>query len=388
MAPAQAPPPNAARVAARVLIKAALLFAGLNLAFALADPLPALGRLSLYNGLLPGRSRLPYGANPPRDYNLSPLTLEALLASHEIDGAAPAADELRVLLIGDSSVWGFLQPADQTVAAALNRLELRAADGRRVRAFNLGYPIMSLAKDLLLLERGLVYQPDVVVWLVTLESFPLDKQLFPPLLQHNADAVRALIARHDLSLDPDDARLIDRSWSERTLLGRRRDLADLLRLQLYGVLWAATGIDQALPDSYTPRMEDLPPDPTFQGFGPGEMQPRDLAFEMLDAGVRQAGPVPVLIVNEPMFVSRGANSDLRYNFFYPRWAYDQYREWLAARCAARGYRCLDLWEALPAERFTDSAVHYDAQGARQLAGLLGQAVLELAAQFGASAAPP
>lgn len=366
---------------ARVLLKAALLFAALNVAFALADPLPALGRLSLYNHALPGRSRLPYGANPARDYNLSPLTLEALLAAHEIDGAARADDELRVLLIGDSSVWGFLLPADQTVAAALNQLGLVAADGRRVRAFNLGYPIMSLAKDLVLLERGLAYQPHLVVWLVTLESFPLDKQLYPPLLQHNAPAVRALIARHDLALDPADPRLIDRTWAERTLLGRRRDLADLLRLQLYGVLWAASGIDQALPDSYTPRMEDLPPDPSFQGFGPGEMQPADLAFDLLDAGVREAGPVPVLIVNEPMFVSRGANSDLRYNFFYPRWAYDQYREALAARCGSQGWRCLDLWDALPAETFTDSAVHYDAQGARLLAARLGDAILVLAAEL-------
>ncbi len=41
-----------------------------------------------------------------------------------------------------------------------------------------------------------------------------------------------------------------------------------------------------------------------------------------------AGDVPVLIINEPMFISDGQNSDLRYNSFYPRWAYDQFHRLL------------------------------------------------------------
>jgi len=77
-----------------------------NIAFALVKPMPFLGRLSLYNRLFPGRLRLPYGDNPSQDYNLSPFNLEAMIASHEIAGAAPSADEYRVLLLGDSSVWG------------------------------------------------------------------------------------------------------------------------------------------------------------------------------------------------------------------------------------------------------------------------------------------
>ncbi len=43
-----------------------------------------------------------------------------MFASHEISAGAKPADEFRVILIGDSSTWGFLLPADQTLAAYLN----------------------------------------------------------------------------------------------------------------------------------------------------------------------------------------------------------------------------------------------------------------------------
>ncbi len=59
------------RTLARLLMKTGVLFLLLNVAFAHLNPLPALGRISTYNILLPGRTRLPYGENPARAYNLS-----------------------------------------------------------------------------------------------------------------------------------------------------------------------------------------------------------------------------------------------------------------------------------------------------------------------------
>jgi hypothetical protein len=351
----------------RLSLKVGVLFVLANLLFALLDPMPLLGRVSIYNRLVPGRTRLPYGDDPAADYNLSPYSLEAMLASHEIAAAAPRADEFRVLLIGDSATWGFLLRPDQTLAAALNEGDYRSPDGRRVRAFNLGYPVMSLTKDLLLLDLAMESHPDLIIWLVTLESFPLEKQLYPPLLQHNAARVRDLIARYDLRLDPNDPRFFDPSFWDRTIIGRRRDLADLWRLQLYGVLWGATRIDQDIPESYTPRMEDLPADPAFQDFGPEDLSPEDLAFDVLAAGVERAGSIPLLIVNEPMFTSRGANSDIRYNFYYPRWAYDEYRAWMRETAIDEGWFYLDLWDLIPPSEFTDSAIHYTPVGAHILA---------------------
>jgi hypothetical protein len=371
----QAATPNPTRFARQVALKALLLFVLLNLALVAFDPLPLLGRASAYNWLWPGRARLPYAEVPERAYSLSLFQLEAMFASHELARPRPVG-EFRVLLVGDSSVWGFLLENDDTLAANINAGRYQLPDGRRVRAYNIGYPILSLTKDLLLLSYARHYQPDLIVWLVTLESFPDEKQLFPPLVQHNPDATRGLIAGHNLRLDPADPRFVDDGLWQRTLWGRRRALADLLRLQLYGALWAATGIDQDIPDTYTPRQEDLDPDHNFHDQQPPALQAERLAFDVLAAGLAEAGGVPVLIVNEPMFVSRGQNSHIRYNYFYPRWAYDDYRRLLADMAAARGWKYLDLWDAVPETEFTDSPIHLTPTGSALLAARLGAAILD------------
>lgn len=379
--PTEQPQRTGGRTLARLLLKTVGLFLILNFAFAQLNPLPALGRISAYNNLLAGRTRLPYGENPARAYNLSVYSLPAMLASHEVAAAPvpPPANEYRVIVIGDSSVWGYLLPATDTLTAQLNRSHTTLPDGRLLRAYNLGYPVMSLTKDLLLLDMAHSYTPDLVVWCVTLESFPMHKQLFPPLLQNNPGAVRGLAARYALRTAVNDTRLVQRDFFARTLLGQRRNLADLLRLQLYAPLWAATGIDQEIPKTYVRRMEDLPADPTFAGFSQGQLTQQDLAFDVLAAGFEAARPAELLLVNEPMFVSTGANSDLRYNFFYPRWAYDQYRGWLATAARENNWRYFDWWDAVNAAEFTDSAVHMSPAGTGQLATNLAAAIVAAAA---------
>ena len=360
----------------RILLKALLLFAVVNVAFAAVRPLEALGRLSLYNTLFPGRARLPYGEVPAEDYNLTLNNLPAMLAAHEL--ARPkAADEFRVLLIGDSGTWGWFLDNRDTLAGQLNALGMRSADGRRVVVYNLGYPVMSLTKDLLLLDLALEQDADLVLWPVTLQSFARGRQLDHPLLQQNAGPVRDLIARYDLALDPFDSRFVIRTRLDETLVARRRDLADLLRLQALGLAWAATGIDQAIPADIPLRQSDLDADESWLDVA--EARPLtgdDLTFDVLRAGLARAGDVPVGLINEPIYVSDGANSDLRYNSFYPRWAYDDYRAQLAALAAAEGWRYLDLWDAIPPDAFTDTPVHLTPAGTRLLAEMLVEVIEE------------
>ncbi len=377
--PVQSPPDNW-RFARNVVIKTLALFLLANLAFAASHPLAGLGQISLYNHLFPGRLRLPYGDNPERSYNLSLYNLEAMFASHELSAGPKPQNEYRVILIGDSSTWGFLLENTSTLSGYLNAAGLTLPDGRSVRAYNLGYPVMSLAKDLLILTYAMRYQPDLIVWPLTLESFPYDKQLYPPLLQNNPGPVQALIERYQLRLNLNDPALARRTFWQRTLFGERRQLADLLRLQLYGVLWAATGIDQEIPATYTPRMEDLPADETFHNLTPPHIAEADLAFNVLQAGVQITGKVPLLLVNEPMFVSQGENSDIRYNFYYPRWAYDDYRQLMANKSVQNGWYYMDLWNLVQANEFTNSAVHLTPTGSRQFALALAQEILKIAAQ--------
>jgi len=350
-----------------VLIKGLLLFLLCNVLFAALDPIPALGRLSAYNVLFPGRKRLPYGDNPSKAYNLSLYQLDAMFASHEISAKPKTANEYRILFVGDSSVWGFLLKPGETNSAHTNYAQLTAGDGRVVRAYNFGYPTVSLMKDLLILEYGMRYQPDLIVWFVTLEGFPYDKQLSSPLVQNNAEAVQRLIYTYHLRFDPQDNSLVHADFWQQTIVGQRRSLADLLRLQLYGVLWAATGVDQEYPKTYTLRQEDLSADLTFHKLQPPHLKTEDLSFDVLKAGMQVAGDVPVVLVNEPIFISRGVNSDLRYNAMYPRWAYDEYRRILAQECEANAWFCIDLWDTVPAGEFTNTAIHVTPSGASELA---------------------
>ncbi len=360
----------------RVLLKAGLLFVVLNLLFAWADPLPLLGRISVYNTLVPGRERLPFGENPA-SYNLSLFQLDAMFSSHEIS-KAKAPDEYRVLLIGDSSIWGILLHPDDTLAGKLNDLNLTTPDGKTIRAYNLGYPTLSVMKDLLILDRAMACQPDMVVWLTTLEAMPDSKQVSSPIIQNNAASVRSLIEQYKLPIPPDNPAFVQPSYLDRTLVGQRRALADLFRLNAYGFLWAATGIDQLYPETYELRQEDLEPSEEFYGLKP-PLTRENLAFEILQAGIERTGEIPVLIVNEPIFISEGQNSDIRYNFYYPRWAYDDYRRLMAAMTSANGWPYLDAWDVIPGSEFTNTAIHLTPAGEEHLAELVGDMILQLTA---------
>jgi hypothetical protein len=214
----------------------------------------------------------------------------------------PLLDELRVFVLGDSSVWGTLLQPHETLVGQLNAAGLHC-QGRPVRFYNLGYPTLSLSKDLMLLEEAMKYQPDMVLWLVTLESFPLERQLDSPIAANNPVRMQALQARYSLEFGAET--LPQPTFWQQTIIGQRRALADLFRLQLYGVLWSATGIDQAYPETYTPAQRDLSEDEAYYGFSPADgLQAQHLGFELLEAGQRITGETPLLLVNEPILISQ------------------------------------------------------------------------------------
>jgi hypothetical protein len=355
-----------------VLLKAILLFALFNFGFLFLQDIP-LGKFSLYNSIFPGRERLPYG-DVPESYSLSPFDVDAMFASHVISGTEKAPDEYRVLLIGDSSVWGTLLRPEETLAGQLNASAVTAC-GKTVHAYNLGYPTLSLLKELMLMDYALRYQPDMVIWLTTLESFPKERQLTSPVVANNAVRVRQLIANYNLQINPNDPELVNPSKWDQTFIGRRRAVADILRLQMYGALWASTGIDQVYPKDYVHAQIDLDPSDEFHDLTlkKSASLPGALAFDVLDAGM-SAAPVRTLLVNEPILISNGLNSDIRYNFFYPRWAYDEYRQLLLERSAEHGWSYFDFWNLVPMQEFTNSGVHLTPKGEAMLTNKVAEAI--------------
>jgi hypothetical protein len=297
-----------------------------------------------------------------------------MFASHVIAGTEKGPDEYHVLLIGDSSVWGTLLRPEKTLAGQLNANAVEAC-GKTVHAYNLGYPTLSLLKELMLLDHSLQYQPDMIIWLTTLESFPNERQLTSPLVANNAERVRELVERYDLSADPNDPELVELSKWDRTFVGQRRAVADILRLQIYGALWAATGIDQVYPEDYVRAQIDLEPSDEFHGLTSVDIASLEetLAFDVLEAGL-SASSVPTILVNEPILISNGQNSDLRYNFFYPRWAYDEYRQMLLEHSTEHGWNYFDFWDLAPMAEFTNSGVHLTPQGEAMLTDKIAEAI--------------
>jgi hypothetical protein len=91
-----------------------------------------------------------------------------------------------------------------------------------------------------------------------------------------------------------------------------------------------------------------------------------LLFSAIEAGHRIADQVPVLIVNEPIFIEGGPNGRVRYNIPYPRWAYDQYREAIIAQAQYAQWNFLDLWNIIPPEYFSDAGLHLSVRGEQML----------------------
>ncbi len=354
-----------------ILVKGLTLFIIINLIFMVWQP--KMGQLSLYNAIFPGRERLPFGENSAEAYNLSLFDLDAMFASHVINGDKKQDNEFRVLLIGDSSVWGTLLKPEEALAGQLNSENISAC-GRNVRAYNFGYPTISLTKDVLLLSHAIKYQPDLIIWLTTLEAFPAEKQIASPIVANNQETLNSLQNRYGLEFDPHDSAFVQKNSWDKTIIGEQRALADVIRLQIYGVMWAATGVDQIYPTDYTPAQTNLEADQKFHNAEPPTLEINSLAINALETGARIAGNTPILIVNEPMLISSGKNSDIRYNFFYPRWAYDQYRDMMAELSQKNSWNYVDLWNLVPANEFTNSAIHLTPTGESQLAEKLAPVI--------------
>jgi hypothetical protein len=78
-----------------------------------------------------------------------------------------------------------------------------------------------------------------------------------------------------------------------------------------------------------------------------------------------------------MLISNGLNSNIRYNFFYPRWAYDDYRQLLNEHAAAHKWHYLDLWDLVPMPEFTNSAIHLTPDGEAMLSSEMTKAIQTL-----------
>ncbi len=345
----------------RLIIKVILFLLIFNI-LCFAGTFVPIGKLSLYNFIFPGRERMPFGENPEKSYNLTINNVDAMVASHEISGAKKDNHSFRIFVIGDSSVWGYLQTPADTLSGIISQEINFDCNGLPVEIYNFGYPSLSILKDAFFLDQARDFDPDLVVWLVTLESLNKNEQLSTPLVENNPDELNRVIQEYDL-----DYQLAEIPFWDHTLLGQRRNFADLIRLQLYGVMWASTGIDQGYPESYTPAQRDFEPDSTYKNYPDQTIVEDDLALDVIQQTIDKIPSVEFVLINEPILISNGKNSDIRYNYYYPRWAYDQYRRIIDGFIQRQQIQYYDFWDLVPQENFTNSAIHLDPAGEKMLA---------------------
>jgi hypothetical protein len=169
----------------RIIVKAISLFILINFLFILLKDIPY-GSISLYNSVFPGRERLPFGETPSESFNLTISNIDAMLSSHKISADTKTTNDYRIIIIGDSSIWGFLQKPENTLAGILEKKLDNQCIGKDIEVFNLGYPSLSVLKDLVILNKIEAYKPDLVIWFITLEALVSDDQLNTPLIKNNA----------------------------------------------------------------------------------------------------------------------------------------------------------------------------------------------------------
>ena len=130
----------------------------------------------------------------------------------------------------------------------------------------------------MIIDKSLTFEPDMIIWLTTLEAFPYINQVETPILQGNPVYINQLIEKYDLNnFEKREVRN-----SDFTIINQRRNIADRINLQRLGFLWDATGIDQHYPEKYNKAQRNFEePKLTYYGAENTSELEKTLAFEII-----------------------------------------------------------------------------------------------------------
>lgn len=357
----------------RVLIKAIMLliiFDATQIAFDLAGTLE---RWRLYRSFTPLTERLGL-ANQIGD----PIwwTIDPLLDAHQI--AQPkASDEFRVIFLGDSATFCLYCRSTEAIPSVFTQLGA-IFDGKHVIGYNLAYPGSDWMKDILILKHALKYQPDAIVWLVTAKGAgnqPLPQEPDAHLIiRVNAAELPALARQFNLDTWETERYADADAWYQRSIFthgGRYRDwLLLVVRSFRNALIYPNKDLTQEYLLPGEPVItKPIPAIAEINSALPGYDTFPNRQWTLLRAGHQLAAEadVPLLVVNEPIYLASGPNTDVNYNPFYERNLYDRFRAALLDFTQQHTMTYLDLWNLLPAENFSNTSLHYNLEGNRRVA---------------------
>lgn len=351
----------------RVLLKGVFLF--LIFEFVLYSLAPYINLLNLYGALGLKRQRFPINTLDPIGTVLDVGNLDAMVSSHIIS-RPKKPDEFRVMILGDSAVWGLQLTPNQTLPGQLNERQLTCGN-KKIITYNLSFPRSSATKDLMILDKVREYRPDMIVWVITWYTLMPKTRVDHVIVNQNPEEFYKLGRRFDF---------LPKDYQQPNILGeifdQQRALFRVTRYQLYPMIQLATDAEE-IPGPPEILPAELTNDTSFEGLKPPTLRKSQVSLDQVEDFHQLSGSVPVLLVNEPMLVVDGLpNSDVRYNSYYPRWVYDQYRQYLDEAALQNGWDYLDLWNAFPASYFTDTPLHLTPEGEGKLAETLAPVIQE------------
>jgi hypothetical protein len=317
------------------------------------------------------------------------LWLELALRQHEVCWREPSdAGEKRIAVVGNSAIFGFPLPVEQSFAAQVNRRF--AAQRVPAHLFNLGWIFTYQLRDALILHEALRYAPDVIVYPLTLDDFIHHAPAFvPPQLveffERNTEALAAFAAEEPPGLVEPLERY------QPVIRSRRFGRSSFEHLREAGTFARLTVRQHAA--SVAQQWAELPPLP------PPKLGHRRKKYDCAETFVRVANLLPdwsewnviayleqirrdrgieVLVINWP--VEHWPIGDC-YNARYSNAGVEEFNRWIAEQTRTRGLRYLDLHDLLAPDGFIDS-LHLTAAGHQQVAAAVADALLSMLAEEG------
>ena len=311
--------------------------------------------------------------------------LQLALRQHQLCWhAAWRPEELRVVVLGSSAVYGLGVWGSETFSALLTA-DLRA-DGIDARLFNLAWVNPYQLRDAVILREAMAYRPDVIVYPVTKAEFvhqaPTLWKSLHAFLSVNRDVLREMAADPPHGLEEPVERyaaILDR-WDEKAPpLERLREIGSFARA-------AAGDLGRALPTALgaRPRTPGGDRRPARDYDCAETLAKREESFRdwqswniLAELGrLHEETGVEVVVVYWPL------GSDPQGLCYNARFTYEdmiEFGDWLAAQAAERQLAYVDLNGALGDGDFFDT-VHVRAPGHRKIAERLRAPLTEALAR--------
>jgi hypothetical protein len=283
---------------------------------------------------------------------------------------------VRVTLFGSSAVYGFPLPVPETLTGYLNQHFTDA--NIPAHLFNLAFVTPYQVRDAILINETLPYEPDVIVYPMTLAEFRhLAPMMYPTATRFfdmNDAALQRVAANPPAGLEEPVARYAEAAVHRtRHVTDQLRDAGLYARLVTHataeGITATINSPRQRFVSRPSGRQTDYKCSETERTMNSYTNWKDWNVLAYLDDLQRRRG-IRILVVHWP--IAHEPVEDC-YSVRYTNAAVSDFSEWIRAETERRQLTYLDLRDLLPPELFIDS-LHPTPQGHQRIAERIAQAL--------------